>query len=163
MLGEENNYSIYFNWDFQVARVCKSSTSTGQEVRLWLVMMVCEIWVLRSTLEFAGMGSAVPSSELDGKVQAVLLSSCVGAQSKEERLCHSHELCILYAWNLQCWLKSYRNQLKQARGSTSHASKAGVRLPSHPLSHGGWAARYEAWGGAKVGCHLSEQLEKCLQ
>lgn len=35
-----------------------------------LAMVVCEIWVLRSKLEFAGLGSGVPSSELGGKVQA---------------------------------------------------------------------------------------------
>lgn len=59
--------------------MCKSSTSTGQEVRPMLVMVACEIWALRSMLEFTGMGSGVPSSELGGKVQVVLLSSCVEA------------------------------------------------------------------------------------
>ena len=44
-----------------------------------LVMVVCEIWALRSMLEFTGMRSGVPSSELGGKVQVVLLSSCVEA------------------------------------------------------------------------------------
>lgn len=84
-----------------MARVCKSSMSTGQEVRPVLVMVVCEIWALRSTLKFAGMGSAVPSSELDGKVQALCFPA-VWKHRAEKKDFVTAMSCVSFMTEISC-------------------------------------------------------------
>lgn len=128
-------------------------------------MVVCEIWVLRSKLEFAGLGSGVPSSELGGKVQAFcFLAVWKHRAEKKDFVTTMSCVSFLTAISSAGW---------RAAEISSNKQEAALVMPARQV----WScccilcSMEGEWHGMKhreekmlgVSRLLSEQLEKCLR